>query len=90
MMLLSSSPPLLLCIFSQFSFLVGTDTYQDLKKGKWRKSEELLKIVDIVVVDRECVFFFFCLGVFNIVICSDLRHEWCFSYLFILIYKCQI
>lgn len=36
----------------EFSFLVGTDTYQDLKMGKWRNSEELLQIVNMVVVDR--------------------------------------
>ncbi|CAN0406676.1 unnamed protein product, partial [Ascophyllum nodosum] len=35
-----------------FSFLVGTDTYQDLRSGKWRCSEELMKIVPFVVVDR--------------------------------------
>lgn len=34
---------------------MGTDTYQDLKMGKWRNSEELLQIVNMVVVDRECV-----------------------------------
>lgn len=37
----------------QFSFLLGTDTYQDLRRGKWRKSEDLLKMVSVVVVDRE-------------------------------------
>eukprot|EP00752_Nemacystus_decipiens_P007637 g6826.t1 len=36
----------------EFSFLLGTDTYQDLRKGKWRKSAELMKMVSIVIVDR--------------------------------------
>lgn len=39
----------------QFSFLLGTDTYQDLRKGKWRKSEELMKMVSFVIVDSESV-----------------------------------
>ena len=44
------------CVFRQFSFLFGTDTYQDLRKGKWRNSEELLEIVSVVIVDSECFF----------------------------------
>lgn len=41
----------------QFSFLLGTDTYQDLRKGKWRKSAELMKMVSVVIVDSEWFFF---------------------------------
>ncbi|CAM9170041.1 unnamed protein product [Ectocarpus sp. 12 AP-2014] len=36
----------------EFSLLLGTDTYQDLHKRKWRKSEELMNMVSLVIVDR--------------------------------------
>lgn len=42
--------------FLQFSFLLGTDTYQDLRKGKWRNSKELLDTLNFVIVDREFCF----------------------------------
>ncbi|CAM9353715.1 unnamed protein product, partial [Hapterophycus canaliculatus] len=37
---------------AEFSFLLGTDTFQDLRRGKWRKSKELMEIVSLVIVDR--------------------------------------
>ena len=46
-------PSFLPVVFRQFSFLLGTDTYQDLRKGKWRKSAELMKMVSVVIVDSE-------------------------------------
>lgn len=38
---------------TQFSLLLGTDTYRDIRRGKWHKSEELMSMVSFVVVDRK-------------------------------------
>lgn len=37
---------------AHFSFLMGTDTYADLRSGKWRRSEDLLDLLSIAVVRR--------------------------------------
>jgi nicotinic acid mononucleotide adenylyltransferase len=30
----------------------GTDTFNDIKKGKWKRGRELLELVSVVVVSR--------------------------------------
>lgn len=38
-----------------FTLLLGGDTYLDLLAGKWKRGDELTKIVKLLVVDREGV-----------------------------------
>lgn len=37
---------------AEFSLTLGTDTYNDLRQGKWKKGAELLKMVKFVVIAR--------------------------------------
>lgn len=43
----SSSPP-----YSILHPRTGTDTFNDIKKGKWKRGRELLELVSVVVVSR--------------------------------------
>ena len=38
-----------------FTMLLGGDTYADLLAGKWKRGDELMKLVKVVVVDRQGV-----------------------------------
>ncbi|KAM3575769.1 hypothetical protein VYU27_002388, partial [Nannochloropsis oceanica] len=37
---------------TEFSLVLGTDTFNDMKKGKWKRGRELLDLVSVVIVSR--------------------------------------
>jgi nicotinic acid mononucleotide adenylyltransferase len=37
---------------TRFTLLVGADAYADLLAGKWKRGDELQRLVDLLVVDR--------------------------------------
>lgn len=40
---------------TSFSMLLGADTYADLRAGKWKRGEELQRLIQFVVMDRQGV-----------------------------------
>lgn len=37
----------------KFTWILGSDTFDDLKLGKWKRGSELLQLVDFALVQRE-------------------------------------